>query len=69
MWIPDGYKDVTIDRKGPRELLKQSLDEIFAAPIDEQHNLVFKVETHNHPSALEPYGGANTGLGLSLIHI
>ena len=23
----------------------------------------FKVETHNHPSALEPYGGANTGLG------
>jgi phosphoribosylformylglycinamidine synthase len=22
-----------------------------------------KVETHNHPSALEPYGGANTGLG------
>jgi L-rhamnose isomerase len=39
VWIPDGYKDVTIDRKGPRELLKQSLDEIFAAPIDEQHNL------------------------------
>jgi phosphoribosylformylglycinamidine synthase len=23
----------------------------------------FKVETHNHPSALEPFGGANTGLG------
>ncbi len=23
----------------------------------------FKVETHNHPSALEPYGGANTGIG------
>jgi L-rhamnose isomerase len=34
VWIPDGYKDVTIDRKGPRELLKQSLDEIFAPPID-----------------------------------
>jgi phosphoribosylformylglycinamidine synthase len=31
--------------------------------FDEQHNVVFKVETHNHPSALEPYGGANTGLG------
>jgi phosphoribosylformylglycinamidine synthase II len=31
--------------------------------FDEQYNLVFKVETHNHPSALEPYGGANTGLG------
>ncbi len=31
--------------------------------FDERHNLAFKVETHNHPSALEPYGGANTGLG------
>ena len=31
--------------------------------FDDQNNLVFKVETHNHPSALEPYGGANTGIG------
>jgi phosphoribosylformylglycinamidine synthase len=31
--------------------------------FDDQFNVVFKVETHNHPSALEPYGGANTGLG------
>jgi phosphoribosylformylglycinamidine synthase subunit PurSL len=31
--------------------------------FDEKHNVVFKVETHNHPSALEPYGGANTGIG------
>jgi phosphoribosylformylglycinamidine synthase II len=31
--------------------------------FDEEHNVVFKVETHNHPSALEPYGGANTGMG------
>ena len=31
--------------------------------FDDQHNLAFKVETHNHPSALEPYGGANTGIG------
>jgi phosphoribosylformylglycinamidine synthase len=31
--------------------------------FDDQFNLVFKVETHNHPSALEPYGGANTGIG------
>lgn len=28
-----------------------------------QFHAAFKVETHNHPSALEPYGGANTGLG------
>ena len=31
--------------------------------FDEEDNIVFKVETHNHPSALEPYGGANTGIG------
>ena len=31
--------------------------------FDDQHNLCFKVETHNHPSAIEPYGGAGTGLG------
>ncbi len=31
--------------------------------FDEQNNVCFKVETHNHPSALEPYGGANTGIG------
>lgn len=31
--------------------------------FDGEDNVCFKVETHNHPSALEPYGGANTGLG------
>ncbi|MFO0930771.1 MAG: phosphoribosylformylglycinamidine synthase subunit PurL [Gemmataceae bacterium] len=31
--------------------------------FDDQYHACFKVETHNHPSAIEPYGGANTGLG------
>ena len=31
--------------------------------FDEKYNVCFKVETHNHPSALEPYGGAGTGIG------
>ena len=31
--------------------------------FDEDQHVCFKVETHNHPSALEPYGGANTGIG------
>ena len=31
--------------------------------FDENQSVCFKVETHNHPSAIEPYGGANTGLG------
>ena len=31
--------------------------------FNDDFNVAFKVETHNHPSALEPYGGANTGIG------
>ena len=31
--------------------------------FDDEYNVCFKVETHNHPSALEPFGGANTGIG------
>lgn len=31
--------------------------------FDKDSHVCFKVETHNHPSALEPFGGANTGLG------
>ncbi|MBG80909.1 MAG: phosphoribosylformylglycinamidine synthase subunit PurL [Phycisphaerae bacterium] len=31
--------------------------------FDEEHAVCFKAETHNHPSALEPYGGAATGIG------
>ncbi len=31
--------------------------------FDGRHALCFKVETHNHPSAIEPYGGAATGIG------
>ncbi len=31
--------------------------------FDDEFDLAFKVETHNHPSALEPFGGANTGAG------
>lgn len=31
--------------------------------LDEQRAVCLKVETHNHPSAIEPYAGANTGIG------
>ena len=31
--------------------------------FDDRFHVCFKVETHNRPSAIEPYGGANTGLG------
>jgi L-rhamnose isomerase len=39
VWIPDGYKDLPVDRKAPRELLRRSLDEIFAEPTDPRFNL------------------------------
>jgi L-rhamnose isomerase len=38
VWIPDGSKDTPFDRKGPRERLGQSLDAIFAQPIDPSLN-------------------------------
>jgi L-rhamnose isomerase len=39
VWIPDGYKDIPIDRTGPRERLTESLDRIFAQPIDPKLHL------------------------------
>lgn len=34
IWIPDGYKDIPVDRMGPRERLIDSLDKVLASPID-----------------------------------
>ena len=31
--------------------------------FDDEFDIALKAETHNHPSALEPFGGANTGVG------
>src|SRR5690606_24684359 len=39
VWIPDGSKDTPVDRKGPRERLVESLDAIFAEPLDPRHSL------------------------------
>lgn len=38
-WIPDGYKDIPVDRKAPRERLANSLDTIFAEKIDPKFEL------------------------------
>ncbi len=32
IWVPDGAKDLTVDKIGYRRLLKESLDEVFATP-------------------------------------
>ncbi len=39
VWIPDGYKDVPIDRLTPRTLLRESLDAVFAEKLDPAHHL------------------------------
>ena len=38
-WIPDGFKDTPVDRKGPRERLADSLDQIFHEPLPSEQNL------------------------------
>jgi L-rhamnose isomerase len=38
-WIPDGSKDIPIDRKTPRHRLEESLDAIFREPIAPELNL------------------------------
>ncbi|MFA5056229.1 MAG: phosphoribosylformylglycinamidine synthase subunit PurL [Dehalococcoidia bacterium] len=54
--------------KATRELNKPWCLSVFkdnagVIEFDEDNAVCFKVETHNHPSAVEPYGGAATGLG------
>jgi len=47
----------------PDWLVSAFSDNAGIVRFTETHDLAFKVETHNHPSAIEPFGGANTGVG------
>lgn len=38
VWIPDAYKDTPVDRMAPRDRLEESLDAIFADPVDPEWN-------------------------------
>jgi L-rhamnose isomerase len=38
-WVPDGYKDIPVDRTAPRERLAHSLDAIFAEKLDPKIHL------------------------------
>jgi len=54
--------------RATKELNKKWCISVFAdnagvVEFDEDSAICFKVETHNHPSALDPYGGAATGIG------
>lgn len=39
IWVPDGYKDIPVDRFSPRQRLKAALDEILAEEISPEYNL------------------------------
>ncbi len=39
IWIPDGFKDIPVDRMTPRILLRESLDQILAEKIESRYNL------------------------------
>jgi L-rhamnose isomerase len=39
VWIPDGYKDIPVDRMSPRQRLKDALDEVFAEELNPRYNL------------------------------
>jgi L-rhamnose isomerase len=39
IWIPDGHKDIPVDRFMPRQRLKEALDEIFKEQISSEYNL------------------------------
>lgn len=55
-------RDVT-EELDPWWLRSAFVDDAGIIAFDDEYDLAFKVETHNHPSALEPFGGANTGVG------
>lgn len=44
-------------------VLSAFVDNAGIVAFTHDYEVSFKVETHNHPSALEPFGGANTGVG------
>jgi phosphoribosylformylglycinamidine synthase len=50
----------TIDRA---DCLSVFVDNAGVIAFDDALGVCMKVETHNHPSAIEPYGGAGTGIG------
>ncbi|MFB0563189.1 MAG: phosphoribosylformylglycinamidine synthase subunit PurL [Candidatus Lokiarchaeia archaeon] len=51
-----------LPQKGPRVVCGPGND-AGAVDIGEGYVAVFKIESHNHPSAIEPYNGAATGIG------
>lgn len=53
----------TLPREGKRMLVKAGEENAGLMDIGDGYGVVFKIESHNHPSAIEPFQGAATGVG------
>ena len=55
----------TLPRSGGRLLVAAGDENAGLVDIGGGYGIVFKIESHNHPSAIEPFQGAATGVGHS----
>lgn len=53
----------TLPREGGRMLVKAGEENAGLMDMGGGYGVVFKIESHNHPSAIEPFQGAATGVG------
>src|ERR1043165_4943082 len=53
----------TLPREGSKLLVKAGQENAGLMDIGDGLGVVFKIESHNHPSAIEPFQGAATGVG------
>ncbi|NIG57033.1 phosphoribosylformylglycinamidine synthase subunit PurL [Chitinophaga sp. Cy-1792] len=53
----------SLPREGDRLLVKAGEENAGLVDIGDGYAVVFKIESHNHPSAIEPFQGAATGVG------
>ncbi|MCX7908147.1 MAG: phosphoribosylformylglycinamidine synthase subunit PurL [Ignavibacteria bacterium] len=53
----------TLPRSGPQLLVSAGEENAGAVDIGQGYAICFKIESHNHPSAVEPFQGAATGVG------
>ena len=53
----------TLPREGSKLLVKAGEENAGLMDIGDGLGVVFKIESHNHPSAIEPFQGAATGVG------
>ena len=53
----------TLPKKGPHMLVEAGEENAGLVDIGDGLGCAFKIESHNHPSAIEPYQGAATGVG------